>query len=71
MLDIVIFVLARFVDAMIFEFMFFQRFWTLVFSSTEFTSMLFSLMNRTNVGIQLVDNAEGHSTLFTCVRFCS
>ena len=71
MLDIAIFILARFVNAMHFEFMFFQRFWTIVFSSTKFTRIkLFSLMNQTDMGIQLVDNLEGHSTLFACVRFC-
>ena len=69
MLDIVIFVLASFVYAMIFEFMVSQRFGTMVFTSAKFARILFSFMNQTNVLSQLVIPTEGHSTLLTFVSF--
>ena len=68
-LDIIIFVLASFVYAMIFEFMVSQRFGTMVFTSAKFARKLFSFMNQTNVLSQLVIPTEAHSTLFTFVFF--
>ena len=68
-LDIIIFVLASFVYAMIFEFMVSQRFGTMVFTSAKLARKLFSFMNQTNVLSQLVIPTEAHSTLFTFVFF--